>query len=108
MKSVIVKSLCNLGKPWFEALGCSVEVTWGRVGGALQEAGGGAPGGGPPLPPGQHQPRPGAQLPAEVESSLRLGVEAVALGNILHIQQSLLYEANAVCEQISPTECHFS
>ena len=82
---MIVKSLCNLGKPWFEALCCSVEVTWGRVGGALQQAGGGAPGGGPPLPPGQHQPRPGAQLPAEVESSLRLGVEAVALGNILHI-----------------------
>ena len=73
-------------KPWFEALCCSVEVTWGRVGGALQQAGGGAPGGGPPLPPGQHQPRPGAQLLAEVESSLRLGVEAVALGNILHIQ----------------------
>ena len=82
--SVIVKSSCNLGKPWFEALGCSAEVPWGRVGGALQQAGGGAPGGGPPLPPGQHQPRPGAQLPAEVESSLRLGVEAVALGNILH------------------------
>ena len=82
--SVIVISSCNLRKPWFEALGCSAEVTWGRVGGALQQAGGGAPGGGPALPPGQHQPRPGAQLPAEVESSLRLGVETVALGNILH------------------------